>query len=156
MPDAEPPVDNLPQIVPPEEASIIRAPEGERDMAVLEKDFFERSLSSHTVHAAKLRNDLVQAYINNLDADREMRKTYAGRILKYLEFYSAGVGLLLLGEGFGTFIGFSLEKEVVTTLVGSTAVAAIGLVGFIARGLFRSPAELPAPGEKDGNGAKEG
>jgi hypothetical protein len=40
--------------------------------------------------------------------------------------------------------GFSLEQGVLAALVGSTAVAAIGLVGFIARGLFR-----PAPHDKD-------
>jgi hypothetical protein len=34
---------------------------------------------------------------------------------------------------------FSLEKEVIATLVASTAVAPIGLVWFIARGLFKAP-----------------
>lgn len=69
-----------------------------------------------------------------------MRQQYAGRILRYLEYYSAGVGILLLMSGFKVF-GFTLEPGVLSTLVGSTAVAAIGLVGFIARGLFRAPNE---------------
>lgn len=142
----EPLPDNLPDIVPPEEAAAAEKGGGP-DLATLENEWLERSLSGHTVQAAALRNKLAQAYIDNLDADREMRQTYAGRILRYLEFYSCGVGVLLLCEGFGNYVGFELDKEVVATLVGSTAVAAIGLVGFIARGLFRSP-PAPPPEEK--------
>lgn len=72
-----------------------------------------------------------------------MRKDYAARILRYLEIYSAGVLVLLLLDGAGPN-GFEIDQAVLATLVGSTAVAAIGLVGFIARGLFR---QLPAPPE---------
>lgn len=142
MPD-ETDASNLPQIVPPEEATAAADGSAGPDLAAAENEWMEKTLSGHTVQAAALRNKLAQAYIDNLDADRDMRQTYAGRILRYLEVYSAGVAVMLLAEGFGTHMGFALDKDVVATLVGSTAVAAIGLVGFIARGLFRSPPEPP-------------
>jgi hypothetical protein len=46
--------------------------------------------------------------------------------------------VIILLDGF-KLLGFSLDHRVLATLVGSTAIAAIGLVGFIARGLFRPP-----------------
>lgn len=86
----------------------------------------------------RLKNLLAKSRIKNVKADRRMRKTYAARILKYLELYSLGVGFLVFLHG--THLkGFSLEENILAALVGSTAVAAIGLVGFIAKGLFRSP-----------------
>lgn len=86
----------------------------------------------------RLKNLLAKSQIKNVKADRRMRKTYAARILKYLEIYSLGVGFLVLLHG-SHFKNFSLEENILAALVGSTAVAAIGLVGFIAKGLFRPP-----------------
>jgi hypothetical protein len=95
-------------------------------------------LENQRLEYAKLKNKLARSKIKNVKADRKMRKEYASRILRYLEWYSGVVGFLLLWNGTGWF-GFHLDDDVAKTLVGSTAVAAIGLVGFIARGLFRSP-----------------
>lgn len=89
---------------------------------------------------AQLANELTSSKIEDRKADREMRQTYAGRILKYLEFYSIVVAVIIITAGFN-LLGFTLPVEILASLVGSTAVAAIGLVGFIARGLFRSPPE---------------
>lgn len=139
---AEPSSENLPQVLPPEEAQAATVAEGRDGLAERETAWVDESLSAHVVEAAALKNKWAKAYIDNLDADREMRKTYAGRILLYLEFYSAGVLLLLLLAGF-KLGDFGLEEGVMTALVGSTALAAIGLVGFIARGLFRPPPEPP-------------
>jgi hypothetical protein len=99
-------------------------------------------LETEEVEAVRLRNRLARSQIKNVKADRRMRKTYAGRILLYLELYSVTVGLMVLASGFG-WGGFALRVEILATLVGSTAVAAIGLVGFIARGLFRAPPPDP-------------
>jgi hypothetical protein len=90
------------------------------------------------LEAVRLRNRLARSQIKNVKADRTMRKTYAGRILLYLELYSLTVGAMVVASGL-RFGGFALPVEILATLVGSTAVAAIGLVGFIARGLFRTP-----------------
>ena len=93
---------------------------------------------STAAERAQLENKLARSRIKNVKADRKMRKTNAGRILRYLEIYSGAVGVMVVVSGFGLG-GFNLPPEILATLVGSTAVAAIGLVGFIARGLFRSP-----------------
>jgi hypothetical protein len=102
-------------------------------------------LESEELETVRLRNRLARSQIKNVEADRQMRKTYAGRILLYLQFYSGAVGLMVLASGFG-WGGFALPVEILATLVGSTAVAAIGLVGFIARGLFRTPPPDPPQG----------
>jgi hypothetical protein len=49
-------------------------------------------LEDERVQKAKLENELSQARIEDVEADRELRKTYANRILRFLEWYSGGVG----------------------------------------------------------------
>ena len=98
------------------------------------QDLLERA----AVDRAQLENKLARSRIKNVKADRKMRKTYAGRILLYLEVYSIAVAAMLIAAGFKLW-GFELPPEILATLVGSTALAAIGLVGFIARGLFQPP-----------------
>jgi hypothetical protein len=97
-------------------------------------DLLERAAAEK----AQLANKLARARIKNVKADRAMRKAYAGRILIYLYIYSAIIGLMVVATGFKLW-SFVLPVEVLATLVGSTAVAAIGLVGFVARGLFKAP-----------------
>lgn len=98
------------------------------------RDLLERA----SAERAQLENKLARSRIKNVKADRRMRKTYAARILRYLEAYSIAVGLMVIASGF-SWTHFSLPPEILATLVGSTALAAIGLVGFIARGLFQAP-----------------
>lgn len=136
-------IPGLPDVLPTEESSAAAADGGGGALAKRENEWLDQALSGHTVEAAALRNELAKAHIKNAKADRRMRVKYAGRILLYLECYSVGVALLLLLTGFKLW-GFELQDGVVTALVGSTAVAAIGLVGFIARGLFRPPPPPPA------------
>jgi hypothetical protein len=95
----------------------------------------EDILETHHLEAARLENELARSKIKDVEADREMRKSYAAKILGYLFVYSVVVLILIVGSGFN-FLGFNLPLEVQVSLVGRTAVAAIGLVGFIARGLF--------------------
>lgn len=79
---------------------------------------------------AKLREDL-----ENSKSDRELRETYGNRILRFLEWYAGIVGTIVIVDGF-EFIPFNIPENATVALVGSTAVAAIGLVGFVAQGLF--------------------
>jgi hypothetical protein len=102
------------------------------------RDLLERAAAER----ARLENKLARSRIKNVKADRKMRKTYAGRILLYLEAYSVVVALMVIAAGFGLW-GFTLPVEILASLVGSTAIAAIGLVGFIARGLFKPPPDNP-------------
>jgi hypothetical protein len=98
---------------------------------LLENDEFEKT-------AKKLQNKLLRSQLRDKKADRQLRDTYANRILKYLEYYSFTVWWLVMAQAWH-IDGFDLPPEVVSILVGSTAVAAIGLVGFVAKGLFRTP-----------------
>jgi hypothetical protein len=93
-------------------------------------------LEAEKVKSEQLRNKLAHSQIKDRKSDRRLRKTYAGRILRYLETYSVVVGILLIMSGWHVF-GFNLDKETEIALTGSTALAAIGLVGFIAKGLFK-------------------
>ena len=95
-------------------------------------------LEDAEVEASLLKNELARSQIKDVEADREMRKTYASRILGYLEAYSLYVGVLVFMTGM-TSLHFLISEKVLVVLVGSTAVAAIGLVGFVAKGLFKPP-----------------
>ena len=101
--------------------------------------------------AKQLENDLVQARIDDRAADRELRRKYASRVFRYLKWYSVVVLILLLLAGFGGTYGFfDLPSDVLSWLVGSTAAAAIGLVGIIARGLF-NPSQTQPTNQSDPN-----
>ena len=95
-------------------------------------------LEQAAVERTQLENKLARSRIKNVKADRKMRKKYAGRVLRYLEIYSIAVASLVIFSGFELW-GFDLPVEILASLVGSTALAASGLVGFVARGLFKPP-----------------
>ena len=73
--------------------------------------------------------------IKDKKADRNLRGQYAGKIIRFLYYYSIVVMTLLLLDGWQVK-GFSLPDTVLLALAGSTAVSSIGLVGFVAKGLF--------------------
>lgn len=83
----------------------------------------------------RLELDKLREQIAGLKTDRELRKQYGDRILRFLEWYAGVVGSLVLLSGF-SFTRFNLPETAMVALVGSTAIAAIGLVGFVAKGLF--------------------
>lgn len=70
--------------------------------------------------------------------NRRLRADYAKKVYYYLCAYSLACLLLLILSGW-KILGFELPWQVLSLLVGSTAVAAIGLVGFVVNGLFKSP-----------------
>jgi polyferredoxin len=71
-------------------------------------------------------------------ANRVLRFRYAKAVYRYLAWYSSFSLILLILSGFKPW-GFSLPENVLSLIVGSTAVAAIGLVGFVVQGLFKAP-----------------
>ncbi len=87
-------------------------------------------------HQRVLTEQIKQA---NLDArtNRDMRRDYGKAVFRYLLGYSIFAGLVVVLAGWGTVTGFMLPVAVLTALVGSTAVSAIGLVGIVVTGLFR-------------------
>ena len=60
----------------------------------------------------------------------------------FLAVWCAGLFLILLFHGFSLW-GFNLSQVTVVALVGGTTISAIGLVGFIVKGLFGSSLQLP-------------
>jgi hypothetical protein len=75
---------------------------------------------------------------SNLDrrVNRKLRWKYARWVFCYLVSYSVFVGGVLILSGFG-ILGFVLSEAVLSTLVGSTAISAIGLVLAVTTGLFK-------------------
>lgn len=88
-------------------------------------------------------------------ANRLLRWKYARWVFRYLVYYSVVVAALVTMDAIGAFsvpygytretsqvLWFSFEFEIdnntLTTLVGSTAVAAIGLVFAVTNGLFKN------------------
>lgn len=90
-----------------------------------------------------LEHDLFRERIQNLIADRKLRDQYASKIIRFLYIYALVAALFCIADAVTldpeSAYEFELADEVVLTIVGSTAVAAIGLVGFVARGLFLPP-----------------
>lgn len=78
----------------------------------------------------KLRNEL-----DRENSDTDLRQKYGRRILRFLEYYAGIVGAIIIIDAIEC-VPFNLDPTATVTLVGSTAVAAIGLVGFVAKGLF--------------------
>ena len=91
--------------------------------------------SLDTLEKSKLDDDRLREDIENLRSDRKLREKYADAIMQFLQCYSISVGFFIVLSGFSAW-GFTLPEPVLISLVGSTAIAAIGLVGFIAKGLF--------------------
>lgn len=87
---------------------------------------------------ARLADEKTQADINAETTETALRLLYANRILRFLEIYGLVVATFTALSGFGLW-GFKMQSQTLITLVGSTAVAAIGLAGFIVKGLFSRP-----------------
>ena len=87
------------------------------------------------LEVSNLEDDRIREEIEDLRSDRRLREKYADRILRFLEIYAGVVGIFVVLAGFRTR-GFDIPNEALIALVGSTAIAAIGLVGFVAKGLF--------------------
>ena len=113
--------------------------------AVREPDEQDKTESA-ILRSLQLDNDLKRARIDDVESDRKLREVYASRILMFLYIYSLVVAIFVFLSGVRlSWFDFVLPSEVLALLVGSTAGAAIGLVGFIARGLFKTPPTLPPP-----------
>ena len=115
--------------------------EREKSELEREKSELDRKKSELGREKSELKNAKLREEVENIKADRELRKKYADQIITFLIYYSIGVALFLLLSGVSIcgFTLLTLPEKVLVTLAGSTAVAAIGLVGFIAKGLFNQP-----------------
>jgi hypothetical protein len=96
------------------------------------------------VSQARSRAEIASISESNRDlrVNRRMRRDYAKAVFIYLITYSAFAAAVLLLSGW-KICGFELPQAALTVVVGSTAVSAIGLVGIVVTGLFRSEAKRP-------------
>jgi hypothetical protein len=67
----------------------------------------------------------------------QMMKPYANKVYWFLVWYCVFVAIVILLCGF-RLGGFQISDTVLGIIAGSTAVSAIGLVGFVVSGLFGS------------------
>lgn len=95
------------------------------------------SLEEETLPAKRYKAVTETIVQSNHDrrANRILRTRYASYVFKFLVGYSGFCASVVLLNGFHAF-GFALADGVVSTLVGSTAVSAIGLVATVVAGLF--------------------
>lgn len=82
-----------------------------------------------------LQNQHLEARTAQLRSTTELRERYAGRAFQFLTWWMGCVGMFVALQGFG-FLGFRLSELVLSTIVGGTAVAVIGLGHAVVRGLF--------------------
>lgn len=87
----------------------------------------------------RLRAEIGQLEEQNADkkAARELRFQYAMLVYRYLVSYSAAVVAMLVASAL-QLGGFHLPETVLLAVTGTTAAAAIGLVGFVVTGLFKN------------------
>ena len=79
----------------------------------------------------------IQEKLKDQKSDRALRESYAKKLFVFLYIYIIGVFVILLMNGFPC-VPFKLSDIVLTVLVGSNAVAALGLVSIVPRGLFKN------------------
>lgn len=90
------------------------------------------------VDKLKLENQTLAEGVNDRQADRMLRERYANYAFNFLRAFSIFCGLILLAQGIPG-CPFKLGENIVVTLIGATAAAVIGLVGWVAKGLFKAP-----------------
>jgi hypothetical protein len=84
----------------------------------------------------KAAERLEEETLQDRTSTRTLRERYATRVFWYLICYSLAALALVGLQGWRVY-GFQLDGYVIGLIVGSTAVSAIGLVGFVVKGLFR-------------------
>lgn len=85
-----------------------------------------------------LQNRHLEAQTAQIESTTDLQKEYAGRAFKFLTYWMACVGGFVFLQGFG-FWGFRLSDVVLSTIVGGTAVAVVGLAHAVIKGLFGKP-----------------
>ena len=93
------------------------------------------SLANQRAHAAVGK---VKAETASIRYIGKLRQQYANKVFCYLLLYSSFSLLLIILSGYKKCTGFDIPDSVLLVIVGSTAVSAIGLVGFVVNGLFKN------------------
>jgi len=108
-----------------------------REIAEREKP---RPDSKDELEKANLDNAKLGAEVDALKSRTAMRERYEKKVFRYLVGYSVVATVMLFSCGLGWM---KLPENVLLAIAGSTAVAAIGLVAQIGKGLFGSTDDQP-------------
>lgn len=110
-----------------------------KDKPSTEAESFEEKLEVAHINEMKSRE-------KEWEEIRKLRVKFSNRTYYYLVGWTIGVFLIVILQGFEC-IAFDLPDTALSVLLGSTTASAIGLVGFIVKGLFsnikKSPLEIP-------------
>jgi hypothetical protein len=106
--------------------------------AALQLEEQSSSINLHDAEALRRENERHLETIRDLRQDRSLRLWVAGLSFVYLAFTSLAVFIILFFCGF-QFRDFRLDTAVLTTLAGGTFASAVGLAGFVVKGLFPAP-----------------
>lgn len=87
------------------------------------------------LEASNYDNEMLRAQVEALKSRTTMREGYERKVYKFLVSYSFVAAVMLFLCGFKIMM---LPENVLLAIAGSTAVAAIGLVAQIGKGLFGS------------------
>lgn len=90
----------------------------------------------------ELHLDRLELQNKALKETTELRKTYSEKVFKFLIWWSSGVGLVLILQGF-KIGGFDLPESVLNVLVGSATANIVALVSLVVKGLFPKDISLP-------------
>lgn len=121
-----------------------------------ERQFFEDGREAYSSEQAAQRE--LDEKIKNLKQNRKIKKNFSKQVINYLWWFSSGCLAILFLEGFSPKLdihlnhsnlynfevrlnGFHIDDTPLTTLIGSTAASAIGLVAIVLRGLFNGKDE---------------
>jgi regulator of replication initiation timing len=116
--------DNLPAIIAPADVPVAELKV--RFDQVAEENF-----------GLKADNAALKGRLATKEAIDGMLRPYSEKVYRFLCGYGIGSFGLVLLDGFH-YRGFDLPEVVAVTIVGSTAVSAIGLVGLVIRGMFKA------------------
>lgn len=90
---------------------------------------------SAQVEALEAENERLKGKKTFDDVRADMMQPYANKVFRFLVGYCVFVAAIILLDGFKVCT-FDVSDAVLGIIAGSTAVAAIGLVGFVVSGLF--------------------
>jgi hypothetical protein len=100
------------------------------------RELLSRALSENEALTNELK--ALKAERTFEQAQASLMGPYANKVFIFVCVYCGVIAVFLLLNGFKPW-GFNLSDAVLGIIAGSTAVSAIGLVGFVVSGLFRSP-----------------
>ncbi len=76
------------------------------------------------------------ADVTAADSRTKMREDLKDKIYWYWVWWSVFVVIIVLLQGFGKRVGFSLPETLLSIIVGSTTASVIGLISVMVHGLF--------------------